>query len=256
MKVPLPFSTDAAPRAHAKTSEMALAQGVAQTKEALGRWRRDPLSALAPWFLASFCVTVLLLGAMLVVAHFSTPDTSLGVLPGVVTPVSLDDVRNILFRNSLVLALHSMACVAGFIAGSSMPLEAKNRGGTWGKVHDHAGRFAILFVCGATLFSLLTQAFILGGIAADTSATLHLSQLHLTILLLPHALPELIALFLPLGAWLLASRRGDWHELLAATLVTTAIAIPMVIAAAFIEVYVSPGLIRAASPLPLWTPLN
>ena len=35
--------------------------------------------------------------------------------------------------------------------------------------------------------------------------------------LLPHALPELFALFLPLAAWIIASRRGRWDELLAAT---------------------------------------
>ena len=45
--------------------------------------------------------------------------------------------------------------------------------------------------------------------------------------LLPHALPELVALFLPLAAWIVASRRGDWHELLAATFVTSLLAVPV-----------------------------
>ena len=62
--------------------------------------------------------------------------------------------------------------------------------------------------------------------------------------LLPHALPELIALFLPLAAWIIASRRDAWHELLAATFVTVAIAAPVLVVAAFVEVYVSPHLIR------------
>ena len=53
-------------------------------------------------------------------------------------------------------------------------------------------------------------------------------------------MPELTALFLPLAAWLLAARRGAWDELLAATFVTTAIAIPVIIAAAAVEVWVSP----------------
>jgi uncharacterized membrane protein SpoIIM required for sporulation len=57
--------------------------------------------------------------------------------------------------------------------------------------------------------------------------------------------PELIALFLPLAAWIIASRRGAWEELLAATFVTTAIAIPLLVTAAFIEVYVSPHLLIA-----------
>jgi hypothetical protein len=61
--------------------------------------------------------------------------------------------------------------------------------------------------------------------------------------LTPHALPELIALFLPLAAWMIASRRGDWHELLAATFVTVAIAVPVLLAAAAVETWVSPGLL-------------
>ena len=60
--------------------------------------------------------------------------------------------------------------------------------------------------------------------------------------LLPHALPELTALFLPLAAWIIASRRGEWEQLLAATLVTVAVAVPVLVIAAFIEVYVSPHL--------------
>ena len=59
--------------------------------------------------------------------------------------------------------------------------------------------------------------------------------------LLPHALPELVALFLPLAAWMLASRREAWNELLAATLVTTAIAAPVLILAANVEVFVWPA---------------
>jgi uncharacterized membrane protein YccC len=62
--------------------------------------------------------------------------------------------------------------------------------------------------------------------------------------LLPHALPELFALFLPLAAWMVASRRGDWHELLAATFVTVAIAIPILLAAAAIEVWGWPTLLN------------
>jgi hypothetical protein len=55
--------------------------------------------------------------------------------------------------------------------------------------------------------------------------------------------PELFALFLPLAAWMIASRRDDWHELLAATFVTVGIAVPIVLAAAAVEVWVSPRLL-------------
>ena len=53
-----------------------------------------------------------------------------------------------------------------------------------------------------------------------------------------------MALFLPLAAWIIASRKGDWHELLAATFVTVAIAAPVLVVSAVVEVYVSPALLR------------
>ena len=67
----------------------------------------------------------------------------------------------------------------------------------------------------------------------------------------PHALPELIALFLPLAAWIIASRRGEWDQLLAATFVTVAIAVPILVVAAFVEVYVSPHLFAALARVSL-----
>ena len=66
--------------------------------------------------------------------------------------------------------------------------------------------------------------------------------------MLPHALPELTALFLPLAAWLIASRRGEWNQLLAATFITVILAIPVLVMAAMIEVYVWPEILRELSP--------
>jgi uncharacterized membrane protein SpoIIM required for sporulation len=155
----------------------------------------------------------------------------------------------VLFRNSLVLALHSMACVAGFIAGSSLPLQAEHHRGWWRTVHEKAGPAAIAFVGAATTFSLCTQAYVLGDGVSTIAAQLGVSQAALMLTLLPHALLELFALFLPLAAWLLASRRGAWDELLAATAATTAIAVPVLVLAASAEVFVWPRLLRLVSPL-------
>ncbi len=135
-----------------------------------------------------------------------------------------------------------MACVAGFIAGSSLPLQAERHHGVSRWVHEHGGRLAIGFVVLATTFSLSTQAYVLGHTLAGVSGFLHVSPGLLLLGVLPHAIPELIALFLPLAAWIIASRRGEWDQLLAATLVTVAIAVPMLVVAALIEVYVSPHL--------------
>ena len=122
-----------------------------------------------------------------------------------------------LYRNSLVLALHALACVAGFIAGSSLPLAAEQRSGLSRWVHEKAGPLAIGFVVCATLFSLTTQAYIIGGTASSIAGQLGVAPGTLLLALMPHALPELVALFLPLAAWMLASRRGEWQDLLAAT---------------------------------------
>ena len=71
-----------------------------------------------------------------------------------------------------------------------------------------------------------------------------MSNAHLLLLLVPHAMLELTALFLPLAAWLVASRKGDWDQLLAATFVTVAAAVPALLVAVSMEVYVFPELIR------------
>jgi uncharacterized membrane protein SpoIIM required for sporulation len=99
-------------------------------------------------------------------------------------------------------------------------------------------------VSGATFFSLASQVLALGGGTASLSAQLGLSPGVLLLGLLPHALPELVALFLPLAAWLIASRREAWHELLAATLVTVALALPVLVLSAAVETYLSPALVR------------
>ena len=63
------------------------------------------------------------------------------------------------------------------------------------------------------------------------------------------ALIELTAVFLPLAAWIIASRRDRWEELLAATALTVAVAVPMILVAAAVELVVWPDALRGASPL-------
>jgi hypothetical protein len=228
-----------------KAEELALVQGWTDTRRALARWRREPLPVLVPWTLGALAVALLLLTAVWLVAVLATPDPTGGWFPGVSYPAGVDDFGFVLYRNGLVLALHALACVAGFMAGSSLPTVAEGYTGLMRKVHDRAGPLAIGFVVLATVFSLCTQAYALGNAASDLSGELGISPLVLMIGLLPHALPELTALFLPLAAWTLASRRGDWQDLLAATFVTVAVAVPVLVAAAAIETWVSPRLLLA-----------
>lgn len=86
----------------------------------------------------------------------------------------------------------------------------------------------------------------IGTQAAHVARTLHTSPGLLLAILLPHAVPELTAIFLPLAAWIIASRRGEWEQLLAATLVTVAIAVPTLVVAAVFEVHAAPNLFALA----------
>ena len=225
--------------------DLTLVRGMDDTRAALRRWSARPGAVIGDWAARSFAVAVGLLIAVYVIASLSPPDPTPLLLPGITRPPTSADLGPILFRNSLVLALHAFACVAGFLAGASLPQEAARYSGIWKAVHDWAGTLAIWFVVLATGFSLFTQAFALGAGTSSVAAQLGTTSGILLIGLLPHALPELTALFLPLAAWLVASRRGQWNELLAATFVTVGVAAPVLVAAAFVETYFSPHLIQA-----------
>jgi hypothetical protein len=231
-----------------RVDDLVLVQGMDDTKSALRRWNASPMDVLRPWFLLSLAISLALLGAVYLVATLTTPDPTLYYLPGIHAPAGLTDYLHVLFRNSLVLALHALACVAGFMAGSSLPLSASHRMGFSRWVHEKAGPLAIGFVVLATTFSLVTQAYVIGGNAASIAVQLGTTPGWLMLAIAAHALPELIALFLPLAAWMIASRKDDWRDLLAATFVTVAIAVPVLLASAALETWVSPLLLRAVSP--------
>jgi hypothetical protein len=221
--------------------------GIRDTRETLDLWSRRPWRVLGSWIALSLAIALTLLSAVWFVAGLLTPDITPVHLPGLTTPSDPGDLLPILYRNSLVLALHATACIAGFIAGASMPMAAAQRSGISRWIHVKAGELAILFVCAVTLFSLSTQALFLGFQGSTLAYQLHISRFELILSVLPHAIPELTALFLPLAAWLLASRRGEWNQLLAATLVTVLLAIPTLVVAATIEVYVWPHILRGLS---------
>ncbi len=228
---------------------LVLLQGLRDTRASFDKWNAEPRRVLMPWFLCALAIAIGLLASVWVIAAHSNPDPSTTLLPGLNMPVDASSVGRILFRNSLVLLLHALACVAGFIAGASLPLQLEHKTGFSRTIHEKAGPLAIAFVGCATLFSLLTQGWVLGRTAADLSLQLDIPSGMLILTLLPHALPELVALFLPLAAWLVASRRDEWDHLLAATFVTVAIAVPTLVVAAAIEVLLWPDLLRAVSPL-------
>lgn len=208
-------------------------------------WRRRPWPVLGAWLLGSACVSVLLLLAVLLIAVTTAAHGVVLLDEPPFHQGGLGQFAGILGRNLLVLALHAMACLAGFIAGSSLPLQASRQTGFARVIHERGRPIALGFVVCATTFSLSMQARALGGGVAGVAATVHASPGLVLVGLLAHALPELIALFLPLAAWLLASRRSEWDQLLAATLVTVSVAIPLLMIAAIWEVYAAPQLLAA-----------
>jgi Stage II sporulation protein M len=228
--------------------EFVLVQGLRDTRGALARWNARPGLVLRDWFAGALAVACGLLLAVWAVAWVTTPDLTPLAIPGLTSEADPSDVGAVLLRNSLVLALHATACVAGFIASSSLLLSAERRSGLSRWVHERARPVAMGWVVLVTCFSLVTQAYALGLTGAQLALQLDVSPGVLVLTALPHALPELVALFLPLAAWTIASRRDEWNDLLAATFATVAIAIPILVVAATWETYVWPQLLRSASP--------
>jgi hypothetical protein len=226
-------------------SAYALTHGLKRTRVTLEAWRRRPWPVLRAWVAGSLAVAAGLLMATWVVSLIAAPDHADVILSPPLVAGGSHDVVRILGHNLLVLAFHAMACVAGFIAGSSLPLQAPAHTGLKRWVHERGRPVALAFVVLATIFSLSTQALVLGMSTARVASSLHASSAVLLAGLMPHAVPELTALFLPLAAWMVASRRGQWEQLLAATFVTTALAVPVLVLASLWEVYGAPHLLQA-----------
>ncbi|MBI5309429.1 MAG: stage II sporulation protein M [Actinobacteria bacterium] len=227
----------------ANANDLIFKETMRETRETLARWRRHPVHTISRWTVLAFLIAVTMLSSVLAVSHFVTADFTTA-LPNIYHDPDFHDVVRVFFRNILVLALHGFVCIAGFMAMRALPEQVKYKSGIDRWVHQHAGRFAMVWVTAATIFSITTQTWILGSTVADLSLTLGISQGTLLLTVLPHALLELTAVFLPLAAFLIASRQGRWHELLAATFVTVSAAIPMLIVAAFLEAYLWPMILR------------
>src|SRR5665811_925679 len=126
-------------------NEHVFSHGMRDTRATFEAWNGHPWAVLRGWLALSLAIAFALLGAVWVVAGLLTPDLTPIHMPGISESTDPADLLPILFRNSLVLALHGTACVAGFIAGASMPIAAAQRSGISRWIHVKAGQFAILF---------------------------------------------------------------------------------------------------------------
>ena len=230
-------------------NQYVLVRGARQTRGALARWNQEPWPVLRSWIVGACAVGLALLVAVWVISSLAQPDPTPLAIPGLTEPPGPAGVLLILFGNSLVLALHAFACLAGFIAGASLPLAAERRRGLSRWIHEKARPVAFAWVVAVTCFSLATQAYALGYIGATLAHQLEISPGLLMLTALPHALCELTALFLPLAAWTIASRREEWGDLLAATVATVAVAIPALVLTAVWETYAWPQMLQTVSPI-------
>src|SRR5262245_9246744 len=117
------------------TRDFVLVQGIEVTRETLARWSARPWPVLGAWFLGALAISSLLLLAVLVVSSAVSPDIGFRYVPSRPQGFELHGMAETMGRNSLVLALHAVACVAGFIAGSSLPLSAERRTGLSRDIH-------------------------------------------------------------------------------------------------------------------------
>jgi hypothetical protein len=230
-------------------NQYVLVRGARQTRGTLERWNEEPWPVLRSWIGGGLTVAIALLCVVWIISSLALPDPTPLSIPGITATPSAGSVLQILFGNSLVLALHAFACVAGFIAGASLPISAERRTGAWRWIHEKARPVAFAWVIAVTCFSLATQAYALGLTGAALAYQLEIPAGVLMLTVLPHGLCELTALFLPLAAWTIASRKGGWGDLLAATMATVAVAIPTLVLAALWETYVWPHILVAVSPI-------
>lgn len=211
---------------------------IADTKAALASWLRRP-SQLLPWVGLSAIVSAILLLATYIVAITTTADPTGGGLIAADPSSRWVDFGFVLGRNFTVLLLHLLVCFATYLVRRSIPIQEGELSGVQAWIHRHAQRPALIMVIALTVFSIFQQAVNLGHGLSSVTAMLPLGEGQILLRLLPHAVPELIAVFLPLAAvvWLEAKDRN--RDLLAAVAACTVVAIPVIIVSAWLEVAVA-----------------
>jgi hypothetical protein len=229
-----------------QTERMALVAGWHDTRAALARWNSNGARVLGSWAAISLGIGVALLVAVWAVARFIAPDPE-WIVWSFGGARTLGAAMHIFGRNLLVLVMHGFICVAGYMATTSLPIVAEGYGGWRRRLHLLARPITIAFIAVVTLLSFGVQAWTLGKAAPGIAQAYEMPVAQLLLLVSPHALLELTAVFLPLGAWLSIARKRRYEQLLAASIYATALAVPLLIIASLVEEYVTPLLIAAVS---------
>ena len=191
------------------------------------------------WLPVSLAAAAALLVVVLVVATLSGESPQLPENGPPFATGNIADAATIFAENLLVLLLYSM----GGVAASVIHRWRDARAATANRAV--ASRLAVATVIVLLLLAACRQAYILGHGLAGFADYFYVSRWRLWLGVLPHALPELTGIFLPVAAWRFAGREGRQRELLALTVVAALAALPLLAGAALIEVYISPKAFRA-----------
>jgi uncharacterized membrane protein SpoIIM required for sporulation len=193
------------------------------------------------WLPVSFMAATVLLGSVLAIAVSTGESPQLPQNGPPFATGSIVDAARIFGENLLVLMLYAMGNLAASIIRRWRVRDTQPATATKAWV----SRLAMATVIGLLLFAACRQAYVLGHGLAGFADYFYVSRWRLWLGVLPHALPELTGVFLPVAAWLYASRHSRQQELLAFTAVAVLAALLLLAAAALIEVYVSPKAFRA-----------
>jgi uncharacterized membrane protein SpoIIM required for sporulation len=153
----------------------------------------------------------------------------------------ISDAARIFGENLLVLSLYTMGNIAALVVKRWRAGEEQRRMIS----RKLVSQLAMAMVIGLLVFAACREAYALGRGLAGFSGYFYASPWRLWLGVLPHALPELTGIFLPVVVWFLAIREGKEHELLTYTAAAVLAALPLLATAALMEVYVSPKVFRA-----------
>ncbi len=199
-----------------------------------------PRAEVVRWLLMSLAAATCLFLSVLVVAVLSTEYRRVPVSGPPFLAGNLTDALRLLGENALVLTLYAVGCLAAFLVrrhqGDPAGGSARDKTRT---------RLATAVIIGLLVLAACRQAYVLGHGLAGFSAYFYVSPWRLWLAVLPHAIPELTGMLLPLPAWLCASRKGELQRLAAVVVSAVLVALPLLASAALIEVYVSPKVFRA-----------
>ena len=217
--------------------QIAFKVGMSETRLTLREWFDGRGKVALPWLALSLLIACsMFLGTYAVATKM--PQAAKSQMPMFIfSGNSAADALDLLLRNSMVLLLHLLVCVAAYLARRAVPMQAKYTSGVNRWVHENAGGVAMLAVAGMTVYSLAWQTWQLGNALHSASDTLDISAASLLVRASLHGIPELTAMFLPLAACLILGWRKQWNQMLAASVLCACISLPILVAAAATETW-------------------